>query len=81
VALAPGRWEGPVPSGYGLHLVKVFDRVESRVPDWREVRPRVVADMEFEARASSRDQLYQEIGQNYEIVFDTQVRDLLNPVE
>ena len=81
VALAPGSWEGPVPSGYGLHLVKVLDRVDSRIPDWREVEGRVVADMEFEARTSSRDQLYQEIAQNYQIVFDAQVRDLLNPAE
>ena len=81
VTLPPGSWEGPVPSGFGLHLVKVLDRVDSRVPDWREVEGRVVADMEFEARASSRDQLYQEIAQNYEIAFDSQVRDLLKPVE
>jgi hypothetical protein len=81
VALAPGSWEGPVPSGYGLHLVKVLVREDSRVPDWREVRGRIVADIEFEARASSRDQLYQEIAQNYEIVVDPQVRDLLAPAE
>jgi hypothetical protein len=81
LALPVGRWEGPVSSGYGLHLVKVFDREDPRIPDWREVSGRVISDMEFEARASSRDQLYQEIAQNYEIVFDAQVRDLLSAAE
>lgn len=81
VVLPVGSWEGPVTSGFGLHLVKIARRVESRVPDWREVSGRVISDMEFEARASSRDQLYQEIAQNYEIVLDGQVRDLLEPVE
>jgi hypothetical protein len=81
LALPVGRWEGPVSSGYGLHLVKVFDREDSRIPDWREVQGRVISDMEFEARASSRDQLYQEIAQNYEIVLDAQVRDLLSAAE
>ena len=81
LALPVGSWEGPVISGYGLHLVKMYRRVEPRVPDWREVQARVISDMEFEAKASSRDQLYQEIAQTYEIVFDSQVRDLLSASE
>ena len=72
---------GTGASGYGLHLVKVDQREDSRIPDWREVAGRVISDMEFEAKASSRDQLYQEIAQNYEIVVDNQVRDLLESVE
>ncbi len=81
VALPVGSWEGPVVSGYGLHLVRIDRRVDSRVPNWQEVGGRVISDMEFEAKASSRDQLYQEIAQNYEIVFDGQVRDLLETIE
>jgi len=81
VAMEPGSWQGPIRSGYGLHLVKVEKREDPRVPDWREVGSRVISDMEFEAKASSRDQLYQEIAQNYEIVFDSQVRDLLSAAE
>jgi len=81
LALPVGTWEGPVSSGYGLHLVKIIRRLDPRLPDWREVQARVISDMEFEARASSRDQLYQEIAQNYEIVFDSQVRDLLSAAE
>ena len=81
VAMEPGSWQGPIRSGYGLHLVNVEKREDPRVPDWREVGSRVISDMEFEAKASSRDQLYQEIAQNYEIVFDSQVRDLLSAAE
>ncbi len=81
VGLEPGMWQGPIVSGYGLHLVKVLQRQDSRIPDWREVSGRVIGDMEFEAKASSRDQLYQEIAQNYEIVFDGQVRELLDSAE
>jgi len=81
VRLPIGSWEGPVSSGYGLHLVKVLRREESRVPDWREVAGRVISDLEFEAKASARDQLYQEIAQNYEIVLDRQVRNFLESGE
>jgi hypothetical protein len=81
VRLPVGSWEGPVSSGYGLHLVKVVRREDSRIPDWREVGGRVVGDMEFEAKASARDQLYQEIAQTYEVVLDRQVRDFLETAE
>jgi hypothetical protein len=77
VRLPVGEWQGPVSSGYGLHLVKVTERQESRLPEWREVAGRVVSDMEFEARASAKDQLYQEIAQNYEVFLDNDVRAFL----
>jgi hypothetical protein len=81
VRLPVGEWQGPVSSGYGLHLVKVIEREDSRVPEWREVAGRVVNDIEFEARAAARDQLYQEIAQNYEVVLDRQVRGFLESAE
>ena len=77
VRLPVGEWQGPVSSGYGLHLVKVNEREESRLPEWREVAGRVISDMEFEAKASSKDQLYQEIAQNYEVFLDSEVRAFL----
>ena len=81
VRLPVGEWQGPVSSGYGLHLVKVVEREESRLPEWREVVGRVIGDMEFEAKASAKDQLYQEIAQNYEVVLDGQVRGFLESAE
>ena len=77
VRVRVGEWQGPVSSGYGLHLVKVLEREESRLPEWREVAGRVVSDMEFEARAAAKDQLYQEIAQNYEVFLDSEVRAFL----
>ena len=81
VRLPVGEWQGPVSSGYGLHLVKVTEREDSRIPEWREVANRLIGDIEFEARAAARDQLYQEIAQTYEVVLDGQVRDFLESAE
>lgn len=77
VRLPIGEWQGPVSSGYGLHLVKVLQREDPRIPDWREVGGRVISDIEFEAKATARDQLYQEIAQNYEVFLDSEVRAFL----
>jgi len=75
--IEPGQWEGPVPSGYGLHLVRIDRREDSRIPEWTEVRGRVVTDMEYEARNAAKEQLFQEIAQQYQVIFDGEVRALV----
>jgi hypothetical protein len=77
VGLPVGEWSGPVASGFGLHLVKVIERQDGRIPEWTEVASRVIADMEYEASQAAKEQLYQEIVQNYQIVLDRQVREAL----
>jgi hypothetical protein len=39
--LAPGAWNGPLPSAYGLHLVRVEAREPGRLPSLAAVRNRV----------------------------------------
>ena len=75
--LKPGEWDGPIESGYGLHLVKVSGRKDSRIPDWTEVRRKVWNDMQYEARKAAEDQFYQEISGSYQIVFGKETSDLL----
>lgn len=75
--LSPGNWEGPVESGYGLHLVRVTARVDPAVPELSEVRGQVLADMEYEARNAAREQMFQEIAQQYRIVFDNDTKALM----
>jgi hypothetical protein len=77
VALPTGSWEGPVESGYGLHLVRVSARLDSGVPALAEVRAQVIADMEYEARNAAKEQMFQEIAQQYRIVFDSDVKALM----
>ncbi len=76
-ALALDRWEGPVESGYGLHLVKITRRVDARIPDWTEVRSRLVRDLRFDARQGAEDQLYGEIVARYDIIYDEGVTESL----
>ena len=44
VALTPGAWSEPLPSSYGMHLVRVTERLPARSPDLSEVRPAVRHD-------------------------------------
>lgn len=77
IALEPGQWQGPVESGYGLHLVKVYGRKESRLPDWTEVRRQVRDDMLYEARKAAEDQFYQEVAARYQVVYDKAATEIL----
>jgi hypothetical protein len=71
------QWSGPYRSGLGAHLVKVVEREDSRIPELSEVISAVITDLQYEAGQAAREQLYQEIAQNYRVVLDTPVRDLL----
>ena len=77
LALTPGKWSGPIESGYGLHLLKVTHRKESRIPDLTEVGQRVIADMRYEGRKAAEDQLYAEIAPRYQVLYDEAARAAL----
>jgi hypothetical protein len=70
VSLPVGQWQGPVESGYGLHLVKITHREDSRIPDWIEVRDRIAADLLYEGRKAAEDQFYAEVLPRYQVVYD-----------
>lgn len=67
--LEPG-WHGPVPSGYGLHLVEITDRVESYLPEFEQVRERVLVDYERVRRDRANELLLEGLSANYSIEID-----------
>ena len=70
VSLPVGQWQGPVESGFGLHLVKITGREDSRIPEWVEVRDRIATDLLYEERKAAEDQFYAEVLPRYQVVFD-----------
>ena len=65
--IEPGPWTGPIRSGYGLHLVKILERVEGRLPKLAEVRDAVARDWMAERRRNTRDQVYDKLREQYTI--------------
>lgn len=70
LALEEGAWTGPVYSGLGGHLVQVTDFREGRLPELDAVRDLVERDWLSERRRMLKDQAYEELLQNYEIVIE-----------
>ncbi|TFH33393.1 MAG: peptidyl-prolyl cis-trans isomerase [Deltaproteobacteria bacterium] len=68
--LKSGKWEGPVRSGYGLHLVLVEKRVGGRLPELKEVREMVKRDLMAERQKALKDAAYAKIRERYTVVVE-----------
>jgi hypothetical protein len=69
-ALTPGSWQGPIKSGYGLHLVIVYEREAAGRHAFAEVRDRVQTDYLFELRQNNNEAVLEKLKARYEIVVD-----------
>ena len=65
--LPVGGWQGPVRSTFGLHLVELSARTDSRAASLADVRPEVARDL-MQARAeAAQEALYENLRARYEI--------------
>ncbi|MGB7374362.1 peptidyl-prolyl cis-trans isomerase [Pontixanthobacter sp.] len=65
---APGsRWRGPVPSGFGWHLVRLRMREAGIVPPLADIRGRVENDWRNQTLATRRDDAYQLLRSAYRV--------------
>ena len=70
VGLAPGAWTGPIPSGYGLHLVQVTERDAGRAPELGEVREAVAREWEAAHRKERSEALFRKLLERYKVVVE-----------
>lgn len=65
-----GQWTGPVASGFGIHLIRVTDRVPGRMPALDEVRGAVTREWTYAKRAQLEDQRFAELLKRYEVTIE-----------
>jgi len=65
--LPVGNWEGPVWSGYGVHLVLIEDKTTAIQPEFSTVRDDVRNEWLMEQRRTLDEALYMSLRQRYEI--------------
>ncbi len=68
--LPVGRWEGPVESGYGLHVVLVSERTEGRMPDLEAIREQVVREWQAARRRQENEEFYRRLREKYEMTVE-----------
>ena len=68
--LEPGSWQGPVESGYGVHVVFVSERVEGRLPALAEVRDAVRREWDNARRTAANEAFYQGLLARYHVTIE-----------
>ncbi|MFO1459808.1 MAG: peptidylprolyl isomerase [Verrucomicrobiota bacterium] len=69
-ALTPGQWQGPVDSGYGVHLVLVTERSDGRLPALGEIRDAVRREWASARRLEANQKFYEELFKRYTVIIE-----------
>jgi hypothetical protein len=70
IAAPLGVWQGPVSSGYGVHLVRVDRRVPGHPATLAEVRAAVERDWESDRRHRAKEDYYRRLRRGYSVVIE-----------
>ena len=68
--LETNTWQGPIKSGYGLHLVRIIKKVDPGMPELALVIDKVRTDWMFQQRKKMNEEIYEKFKERYEIVVE-----------
>jgi hypothetical protein len=68
--IAPAKWQGPIASGYGAHLVLVHDRTEGRVPALEEARDIVRREWAEARRKQANEEFFAKLLGRYQVTVE-----------
>jgi len=68
--LEPGKWHGPVLSGFGTHLVYVFDFQPAPLPELADVRDDVIAEWQRQKTEQFNIDFLEGLKARYDIVIE-----------
>ncbi len=69
-SLEAGSWQGPIRSGYGMHLVIVDERQAGRVPELDEVRGAVEVEWDNARQIEVVEAFYRELLGKFDVVIE-----------
>jgi len=70
MALPVGDWQGPLPSGFGLHLVRVTAQEAGRLPALAEIRPQVEREWMNDRRETIARQKLDDLLKRYKVTVE-----------
>jgi hypothetical protein len=68
--LPVGKWQGPLESGFGVHLVSLRKRTEGRTPELDEVRASVRREWANDYRVEANEKFYESLLKRYMVIFE-----------
>ena len=79
--LETGSWQGPVASGYGLHLVYIRKRHDAWLPPLEEVRDSVLYELLAERREQANQAFYRSLRERYDVTIEQPQRQTMAVIE
>lgn len=73
--LEPGSWHGPISSGYGLHFVRIEEKLPGGMPALEDVRAALERDVLSARSQEINDAFYRSLRERYEIRRETVAED------
>ena len=65
--LPTGTWQGPIRSGFGIHLVRIDKRIDARAALIGEVRDLVLRDWTSQRRKQVNEAFYEKLRSRYDV--------------
>jgi parvulin-like peptidyl-prolyl isomerase len=78
--LEPGKWNGPIESAYGLHLVRASKVVPATVKTFAEAKTEVLEQWREEQQREYEARYFAELLKKYDIVTDASVGPIAGPL-
>lgn len=75
--LDAGDWQGPITSGYGLHLIRINNKTLSQIADLNLVKDKVRTEWKAEQRRLINERFYEGLRQRYDIVIESSIGNKL----
>jgi hypothetical protein len=76
-ALKPGAWNGPIESGYGLHLVRVSEVNPGTRREFSEVKTQVLEYWRQQRQRQGNEKYFASLLRKYDVVVDDSVKPLI----
>ena len=65
-----GQWQGPIESGFGVHLVSMTERTDGSMPALEDVRPAVRREWINARRLEANEKFYRTLLQRYTVTIE-----------
>jgi len=73
--LETGMWVGPIPSGFGYHLVYITFKISPQLPDFDLIKKGILRDYEYDNQKEINELIYKELKKKYDIQIDITSED------
>jgi hypothetical protein len=79
--LKPDAWNGPIESGYGLHLVRVSEVKPAKRREFSEVKTQVLEYWREQRQRQDNEKYFASLLKKYDVIVDDSVKPLIGPLD